>query len=58
MELMKKKMTKETSKIIKWIDDDIHFQSKRLVNDFEKDKSIHWRIVGMKHLKELILTNF
>jgi len=39
---------KEVSNLI---DEDIKFQRSKLTNDFEKDKSIKWRIVGMEELK-------
>ena len=38
-------------KILGLIDKDIKFQRTKLTNDFEKDKPIKWRIVGMEELK-------
>lgn len=44
----------EIKDIIKLIDEDIKYQNKLLVGNFEKDKPIHWRIIGMKRLKKTI----
>ena len=40
--------------MIKLIEEDIKFQQSRLKQDFEKDKAVEWRIIGMKNLKSEI----
>ncbi len=44
----------ESDKIITWINEDIKYQKSKLVNDFEKDKPLKWRITGMEFLKNKI----
>lgn len=38
----------------KLVDEDIAIQKSQLENDFEKDKSRNWRVIGMESLKEKI----
>lgn len=51
-------MDKRIEEILNWINEDIDFQERCLTLDYEKDKPSNWRIIGMRHLKELILVNF
>ena len=46
----------EIEDVIKLIDEDIKYQTRLLVNNFEVDKPTQWRITGMRRLKRLIET--
>lgn len=41
--------------VLKLIEEDIKYQEEKLQGDFELDKPIRWRIIGMKALKERIM---
>ena len=36
------------------IDQDIAYQETKLKGDFKKDKPLHWRIIGLRYLREKI----
>lgn len=41
--------------ILKLIEEDIQLQEELLQGDFELDRPIRWRIIGMKALKDRII---
>ena len=41
---------KQTKEICKMIEEDIAYQKTKLTGDFEKDKTIKWRIIGFEEL--------
>ncbi len=54
---MKKKcdLIDELSKIVDFIQNDIDYQTEKLSGDFEEDKSLSWRIVGLNRVMHNIL---
>lgn len=50
--LIQKTIKSTVEEVIKLIEEDIDYQQKQLRNDFLRDKSINWRIAGMKGLKQ------
>ena len=40
--------------VLRLIEEDIEYQNSKLQNDYEKDKSIHWRVTGMELLKRKV----
>ncbi len=41
-------------KVIRMIQEDIYYQTKKLTGSYENDKAINWRIIGMESLRDKI----